>query len=280
MKYSKSDSVVIVLVLYNTYLEDCLSYNTFCKSISKCSLNWNLIIYNNSSEITIQSKIATKIINASKNEKISKAYNFALNYALKNKAEWLLLLDQDTEIEDDYFVKLSHYFNSNNEVNNNVVAIIPFLSDNFKVISPHKNSFFNCIRTEITKPGLQFDFITALNSLSMLKVDFINSIGGFSEEFPLDMLDYWYYLKIFKNNKQIYLLDTLIKHNLSIFDMEKNMSIDRYSTLLKSEKKFINELNIISQFLYKFRLIYRTIKQFILYKNKRFSLITFQHIFK
>jgi len=279
MSSSKSNSIVIVLVLYNTILDNCISYKTLCNSIKGCSVNWNLILYNNSSEIKIQSKIATKIINATKNEKLSKAYNYALNYAIENDIEWLLLLDQDTEIEKDYFVKLSGYFDLCNE-EDNIVAVIPFLKDNSRVISPHKNSFFNCFRLAISEPGVQTGFITALNSLSLLKVNFINSIGGFSEEFPLDMLDYWYFFKIFKYKKNVFLLDTYINHSLSLTDMERNMSIERYSILLKSEGKYINEFNKITQFLYRVRLIFRTIKQFIGYKNKKFSLITFKHIIK
>lgn len=275
----KNNSIVIVIVLYKTNLENCSSYNTFCKSNRYLSIEWKLVLFNNSNDCNIKSDIATKVVNSSNNEMLNGAYNYALKYATDNNSRWLLLMDQDTEITDDYFIKLSEIL-KNQELEENTVAIIPSLKVSYKTISPHRISFFNSFRSSISNTGYITGHITAFNSLSLIEVKFLNSLGGFSSSFPLDMLDYWLFLQIFKQKKKIYLLDTVVNHSLSITDFEKNMTIERYKQLLSSEYLYILEFNLIHRLAYKTKLIYRSLKQFMIFSNKNFAKITFQNIFK
>ena len=84
--------IVIVIVLYKTSLENSKTYTSLTKHIHLFKHEYSLIIYNNSSEISIPEGYYT-LINASENNKLTGAYNFALNFAETNLAEWLLLLD-------------------------------------------------------------------------------------------------------------------------------------------------------------------------------------------
>ncbi|NDP19743.1 MAG: glycosyltransferase [Paludibacter sp.] len=279
MEKTKLNSLAIVIVLYNTNLDNCISYKTLSDSIKNTHLNWDLILFNNSPDFHIVSDVAKIVINSPKNEMLSGAYNFAYRFAIENNRSWLLLLDQDTEITIDYFNNLSNVLN-NGILPIETVAVIPFLKENNKIISPHRISFFNLVRSPIVNPGILGGHITAFNSLSLINVDFLKTIGGFSSNYRLDMLDYWMYLKIYKLKKQIYLMDTCVKHSLSLNNFENSMSIERYKQLLLSENKYISEFNFPHMLFYKTRLVFRSIKQFLVYSNKKYSKITFINIFK
>jgi GT2 family glycosyltransferase len=236
-------------------------------------------LFNNSNKNFIESDVATKIVNSSTNVKLNGAYNYTLIHANKNNKSWILLLDQDTEITSDYFIKLSEVLGEN-KIEENTVAIIPSLSDNFNTLSPHKIVFFNSYRIFITKSGYLNGHITAFNSMSLIKVDFLNEISGFTSFFPLDMLDYWLYHQIYKHKKRVYLLDTVLNHSLSITDFNKNMQLERYNQLLQSENKYFSEFNFPHRLVYKTKLIYRTIKQLIFVSDKNFAKSTLKNIFK
>ncbi len=275
---NKRKSIVIIITLYNSELIESESFMSLININDKQIIDYNLILYNNSKEIEIPNHESYLIINDKTNQKLAGAYNFALNYALKNNQEWILLVDQDTEITQDYFIKLASFLESDKQ-SNDIVAIVPFIKENSQVLSPHKINFFNCRRKVISNSGLQNDYVSAFNSMSLLKVNFITSIGGFNIDFPLDMLDYWYYYQIHKNGKKVYVLDTYVNHNLSITHYERNISLERHTDLLLAEKKFIREIGLVHFSFYKVRLLYRFIKQLIFFKNKRYAQIILKNLF-
>lgn len=276
MNSTDKNTFLTVIVLHETSLDRCLTYNTLLL-LEKIKFTSDLIIYNNSHEIIIPQSKNHIVINAETNEMLSGAYNFALNHANKNNYDWLLLLDQDTELTDDYFEKLYRFLSDNQD--KNIVAAVPFLRNKSKIISPNK-LYFNFLRKNTVKYGINSGHIVALNSLSLLRTDFMNAIGGFSSEFPLDMLDYWYYLQFYKHKKKIYVLDTALKHNLSIYNYDENITEERYAQLLNAERKYINEFGKTELIIYKFHLVFRFLKQIITIKNKRFAYRTIKSILK
>lgn len=280
MKIMIEDNTIhIIIVLYKTSLENSKTYTSLIKHIHLFKHEYSLIIYNNSCEISIPNSEHYTLINASENQKLTGAYNFALDFAKTNQAKWLLLLDQDTEITSDYFSKLSACL-SGDSITNDIVAIVPFLTENKKQISPHNIFFFSNLVGLVKKPGVQHRHIIALNTLSLIRTDFISKIGGFSTKYPLDMLDYWTYTQIHKHKMKIYVLNTHVEHCLSVSDFEKNMSVSRYADLIEAEKSLMRESGALQLLVYKIKLIFRFLKQFIRFKNKRFSQITFNHIFR
>jgi GT2 family glycosyltransferase len=269
---SKKKSLVIIIVLYNSNLTDSLSYMTLKNTIEYLNSDYILILYNNSESIEIPTDENYIVINSISNDKLSGAYNYALSYAKDNEKEWILLLDQDTELTIDYFLKLNYFFNDCENFND-IVAVVPFLKTDSKISSPHIVKYLNCWREKIKRPGIQNGNVTAFNSLTLINVEFLDTIGGFSYKYPLDMLDHWYYFKIHKHHKKIYVLNTYINHHLSITNYENDISIKRHKDLLLAEKSFIKEIGQLHYFLYKIRLFFRMIKQYLFFKNKNYSKI-------
>lgn len=276
---SHNDTITIVIVLYKKGLIDCVTYLTLIECLKCCNLNCRLIIYNNSSDIHILSSDKYEVVNARKNEKLFGAYNYALNFATKISCKWLLLLDQDTEITAGYIEKLDFFLSSNTDAN--IVAAVPVLVNRNKILSPKIASSIGWWEYNIKHNGFQQEKIVAFNSLTLINTEFMQSIGGFPSEYPLDMLDHWYYHQISMFDKHVYVLDTKINHNLSLLKYEENISLTRHVNFLEAERRFVlNELRILHYISYKIRLSLRFMKQLIFYKNKRYCKITLKSIFR
>lgn len=272
------NSIEIVLVLYNCTLEDSITFLSLKNQLKNLIVDYELLIYNNDKNINIIEPNYI-VINSIENKKLAGAYNFALDKAIRGNKSWLLLLDQDTEIPDNYLDLLQNYLQSNND--NDLVAVVPVLMHKTEILSPKIiNSYIWQIHDIGEKGYVSNQRIIAFNSMSLLKVNFIKSINGFSTNYPLDMLDAWYYNKIFLKRKKVYVLDIDIKHNLSVTNYEKMISIDRHREFLQAEALFVKELNCTHQLSFKIKLIFRSLKQFIKYKNKNYAVITLKKLFK
>lgn len=275
---NNSESIItIIIVLFKKKISESISYIKLSEYLTNSSLKYNLIIYNNSPEITIEPIDEITIINSNKNGKLPEAYNFALNTAIQNNSKWLLLLDQDTEITNEYIIELEKTINTIN--GNKIVAIVPKLVDNETLLSPKTISKFGWWENDIKNNGVQSGRVVAFNSLSLLKVDFLKNLGGFSKKYPLDMLDHWYYNQIYLQKKKVYVLDSFIQHSLSFQNYENEVSITRHIDFLNAEFLFLKELGLAHFISYKIKLTLRAIKQYIIFNNKKYSKLTFKKIF-
>jgi GT2 family glycosyltransferase len=272
------NSIEIVLVLYHCSLEDSATFSTLVEPLNKTVLDYELILYNNDRLQKIEST-QYFVVNSEENMKLSGAYNFALERAKINGKSWILLLDQDTEIPENYFRELEKLFSE--AIPTDLAAVVPKLESNGKQISPVHVSSRMRIERELKNTGYTDCRMNALNSLSLFRTDFINSMGGFSKEYPFDMLDHWCYNQIHKHKQLVYVLDVVGKHNASFADFEKNVSVARYQEFLEVQTKFIRkELGIWNYLFYKAKLLIRGFSQLLKYKNKKFAEITFKSIFK
>ena len=272
-----NNSIEIVIVLYQCTLDKSITFLSLTEQLENESIDYELVIYNNDKNLKIEDARFI-IVNSEENKKLEGAYNFALERAIKNGKDWILLLDQDTLIPENYFREVEKLFSSN--YSPDLVAIVPKLVSEGNIISPVHVSNLMRFEHEINFNGYTNKRINALNSLSLLKVEFIKSIGGFSKDFPFDLHDHWCYNQIHKHKKLVYVLDITTEHESSFIKFEENVSIARYKEFLSTENKFISqEIGLPVYFFYKMKILMRSIKQFINYKNKKYAIITFKSFF-
>ncbi len=265
-------NITILLVLYKTELDKSVTYISLKKNMVYCKFGYNFLVYNNSSEITVPYSDSYDIVNSSYNELLFGAYNYGLNYSKEKNNDWILLLDQDTELTKEYILTLNNILNA--PIQPNIMSIVPRLISENKKLSPRKISSFGWWDLEVKSNGI-VNGAYAYNSLSLLKVEFILSLGGFSKDFKLDMLDHWYYNKINEAKLSIYVMNVFIQHKLSLLDYEKEVSLERHEKFLNAEYNFVkNELSIMHFFSYKIRLTLRISKQFLFFKDRRYYLVT------
>lgn len=275
--------IVMVIVVYEMKMTNSPTILCLINAFQYCDFsNVCIIIYDNSckSQNNI-SNIPFDYIyfHNQSNGGLCAAYNYTLKYALENKISWLLLLDQDTSVTTEYFKKA---FCSAKELlhNNEVVCILPrTISNSSDLISPTKVSIWGWNKWAGDLVGTCSIQITGINSGTLLRTSFMSSIGGFNADYKLDMLDHWYFFKVFTARKKFYILDVSIFHSLSILNYE-NISLARHSSILDSEILFmINNKSKKYIMVYQIRLILRFLRQIFMVENKEIALLTLKKCF-
>jgi hypothetical protein len=271
-----TNSIEIVIVLYRCTLSESKSFRTLTENLEQISIDYELIIYNNDSKTYIPEVKDILIVNSDGNNMLCGAYNFALERAVEFNRRWLLLFDQDTNITLDYLNEIEGFI-KNNSLNSKYIAAVPLLKKNNLHLSPIVFSpVFGPYLTykAVERNSEKKQCISAYNSATLLQVNNMKSIGGFSSKYPLDMLDHWYFYKFYKSNKQIYIMNCILEQDLSLLDMENSMSLIRYKMYLQSQKRFAKELSLFAQINQKIQLFKLIVIQLISPLKRKFLKIT------
>lgn len=284
---TKQNSFLIVLVIYNQFLEDSVTFKSLLRAVKK-TLNFKvkIVVYDNSlvvrEDLSFLKQYRTffevDYVSNCNNPGISKAYNYAYKTARKTQLSWLLLLDHDTKLPLNY---LETFIYSCDNLNPSIVACVPRIYGEFskKLISPLRLNSYGLLRRIQKEIVGDLEFrVMAINSGAFLNVNFLSEIGGFSKKYPLDMLDFWLFSVIFGRKKKVYLFDICLEHNLSVSDFENNVSLLRYESIISAEKKFFYQNNIW-KVMHRVRLIKRLLVQ-IRFKDKSFFMKTLKSIFQ
>lgn len=273
-----NNSIEIIIVLYQCTLDKSITYLSLQNQLKNINLDYDVVLFNNDkSQIIDDPKFI--VVNSQENVKLTGAYNFALDRAIKNGKNWILLLDQDTIIPDNYFEELQKLLMS--DYSTDLVAIMPILESDGRIMSPKKISSNMRFESDLNATGYTRKRINAVNSMSLLSVSFIESINGFSKDYSFDLLDQWYYNQIYKHHKLVYILPVTTKHDSSFVNLEKNVSVTRYKEFLQVENRFIcNELGWVKYIFYKIKLVFRSLKQFLKFKNKKYAFVTLLSFFR
>lgn len=277
--------IQIIIVLYKTILQESISYQSFKKYCASLTVPYTLLIYNNSPEVTIPLSTEYTLINATSNRYLQGAYSEALQLAQQNKADWLLLLDQDTALTAEYFSSISNFLYQDNATD--YCAAVPNLCQESihlspccypKWVGPFWQSYLKPYTNKIAEER-KSEIYMAFNSATLLSVSAICQVGGFDEQYPLDMLDYRYFYQLHLQGGKMYVLDTVLQQKLSLLSIEDSMSIERYKSYLSSCLRFAKQLSVRCVLLYKLRLC-RTIAAQLLKKSKRkFLKYSIVHLF-
>lgn len=275
-------SLLILLVLYNQTLLESLSYKKFCEVKKHLILPYQLLVYNNTPSVKIPEDDSYIVINATENKMLSGAYNFALDMAITENYEWILLLDQDTNLQYNYFVELSQAIEN---VSSDVGAITPIIFSNDRQISPVVLNVylgpFGYQKAYTTEHTIlkSSEYISGINSATVIRTKAIKKIGGFSCDFPLDFLDHWYFYQFSKENYKIKLLKTKIEHNLSISRSYNPMGIKRYIQYMKARALYAHKTKFTVLLTFKARTLGQCIKQLFKKSERKFSIYTFRALF-
>lgn len=260
MVESNKTLLYVVIVLYKTRLEDSITYKTWSENVyllKDCS--YQLLIYNNSPEVEVPASDLYTVYVPTANNMLAGAYNYALIQAYNLGCTWLLLIDQDTTITQQYVMALQDAL-QHSSTNEQYSAIVPVLKQGGSCLSPvlfdvKYGPFHNRLPmakqqdVENINPN---HCVVAFNSLSLLSVKDVIEIGGFSEKYPLDMLDYDYFYKFYKRNKKVKVLPVEINHSLSLNSIAESMSLMRFEGYIKSKNAFAKELGFWAIFTLKY----------------------------
>jgi glycosyltransferase involved in cell wall biosynthesis len=272
----------IVIVVYKTLIEHSKTFRSFKEAIGgKNGLleDISLVIYDNSPEEQYVDKLQIEGLEVTykhdpRNLGIATAYNYAWSIAVGNGSKWLLLLDHDTELTISYVDQILNL----PEFPSEVAAIVPKIISENKIISPVYSHSLRPLQEKRPLKGLQELPVMAINSGSIISMNFLNEVEGFNEKFPLDYLDHWLFYEIYATCRKVWLLDVTLEHELSVMDYSR-VSLQRYQSILDSEIYFYKDYKKDLYPSYRMQLVKRLLKQLLVVKNKKIAMYTLKRLF-
>lgn len=227
--------ITVCLVAYSKRYDETKSFQALhsLKEGIKCKLN--VRVFDNGlidySYIEMANEFASLnyIYNDLEERGTRVAYQNTMDFS---QDEWILLLDDDTAVTENYFKIIFSELQSNTDI----TAYCPLIFEGKKQISPTASDTVDMLLFP-KNDGIYNHNITGISSCLVIKIDFLKKIGGFNKKFPLDYLDHWLFYQLVDKEKKIKVLPVEIQHNLSVLKLEE-VSKERFEKIFTSEYYF------------------------------------------
>lgn len=206
---------LVVVVIYEINLEDSATLQSLVKIQTFTPYFPNILVYDNSLENKYDKKYSENITyykHDVANTGVGGAYNYAAKLANSINKTWLILFDQDTKINEDYFKELQSSFNTFPDEQ----LFCPAVRANNKIISPAYYFAYRAFSFNKPKAGiLKSSNFTIINSGLVIKLSELEKVGGYDNELPLDYSDHYFFWKYKKRNRNFVAINCENAHNLS-----------------------------------------------------------------
>jgi GT2 family glycosyltransferase len=156
----------------------------------------------------------------------------------RDPREWLLTLDQDTALPEDFFSALAPGLAAA-AADPRIAALVPRLAERGRPLSPSAVGRFGTRPLPPSSNGVPRGEIRAFNSAALLRVAALDDVGGFSPCFRLDYLDCWLHHALFLGGWRVYVLGSLqLEHELSLLNYRERISPERFRGFLAAEAAY------------------------------------------
>lgn len=278
-------NIIAVVVLYRCRMDQSPTIASLVRSWEHCPderLKLKLVIYDNNPEShsgPVALPFDHQYIHDAANGGLAAAYNYAVESDPGDHYQWLLLLDQDSNLPDNFIAIVAEAL-SVVEHDNGVVAVVPQVTHDSTPISPALVKRGGGIRPIRNSPlGVCHKPVTAINSGTMLRKLFVSEIGGFNRQFRLDYLDHWLFAEINRRGRKVYITGAIISHDLSIGNRARPVSPERYRSVLQAETLFYRVSKNRDDFVcHMLALAIRAGRQYLL-GDRELSRLTLKHLF-
>jgi GT2 family glycosyltransferase len=278
--------MLIVVVRYRISLEDSVTFVSLSKAFMThpdLLASIGVLIWDNGpTELQeVQLPFPFEYRYTGRNVGVSAAYNCALALAEEKDCPWLLLLDQDTTIPEGFLARMLEYARSH-LANRTIAAVAPFLICDSQPVSPaiirvdHAQPLPLRVSGEHERPAY------AANSGTLMRVSALRAVGGYDEDFWLDYSDIALFHRLYLHGTRLYVAGDLhLHHSLSTNNYDETMSPERYRNAIAAEGAYWDLYRSRrDNFALTARLLLRAFKQWIVYRNKEFSKITWRQFFR
>ena len=210
-----SKSLLIIIVVYQRTLEDCESFRSIV-GLQPDDFPLEVFVYDNSPQnqnVIHHKNINIKYVHDPQNSGVSKAYNEGAKYAAENRKEWVLLLDQDTNLPKCILEKYRSAINGNPYID----LFVPILKlKGGTIFSPSLYKFkrgFFLKNIEVGKHSL--NRYAPVNSGMMVRTSAFLDVGGYNEEVQLDFSDFQFIERFRKKHPDFVVIDAECGHDFS-----------------------------------------------------------------
>ena len=263
------NNLFFIVVLYNKNFEQ----SKTCTHLHKINKKYfsNIIILDNSTVSNDVSKnclsFGWNYISMNGNKGLTSAYNkgidFIKNHCSYSDTDIVILLDDDTDITNDYIISLEHASFEHNDIN---IFIPRIVSDTGELISPSRYTPYKNYKLKKLS-SVNINNILAINSCLAIRLCIFNDYVYNSNLF-LDYVDSQFFYDMRKRNENFYLLDSEIVHS---FFMKSNndyfKEINRMRILKKDYRAFVKDKSFLEKFLYFPRIVFWKIRGFLKYRK-------------
>ena len=252
-----------LIVIYNKECGNCKTLNKLLEYKSKI----DLIIFDNSTKPNNNESFCKQnnltYFTKHENLGLSKAYNYSIENTEKKTGNYIIILDDDTELSDEY---INEALDTTNK--NEFDLILPVVKSDKIIMSPAKLQFGCRGKAVKNLNKLNLNKCTAINSGMIIKLDVFNNLK-YNENLFLDSVDHDFMCQIHAQNIKIHIMDSIIYQN---FSREEKSSIEsaliRFNIYKKDFKTFCKTYK--KMWFYKLSILKFGIKECIKYKTTKF----------
>ena len=213
-----------VVVLYNPSENVKTNINTYLNNLDKLYVVDNSPIPNNNEKNFTNSKI--EYISNNGNKGIANALNVACKRAIKDEADWMLTMDQDSSFKDNGLGKMIIFLN---ELKNNKIfsEVIGTEYDELAILSALQRTGMNFDDDLV---GIDFPLVV-MTSGNLINMKIYNKLGGFKDWLFIDAVDFEYCLNAKKHKYKVIQMNTVeLNHNLGKIEKKKILNKKTYIT--------------------------------------------------
>jgi len=244
------EEFLFVLVLYEKELSNSESFCSIKRQLGKFNEKSCFYVYDNSRLPHFTEKydnLNIEYIHDSTNSGLSVAYNLAAKYATKLNKKWMILLDQDTDFENNFIDCLIDSVRHNL----NIKLFAPILKiNNDQLFSPCLFKFNRGFLINKINPGIQsLAKFSPVNSGMVVNLELFNQVGGYNEKIKLDFSDFQFIEKIKKVNSDFYVMPSINFQDFSNNEKDIYKLNKRFYYFCDGAKKFERN-NLIDSILF------------------------------
>jgi GT2 family glycosyltransferase len=279
-----NSQIVAVVVLYKRPPEQSQTIESLGKVFAakpELLASIRMILFDNSPKALDQVNLSFPCTyrHAGRNVGTSGAYNFAMEFAEAEEIPWLLLLDQDTTVSAEFLPRMLEY-SALLEQKTEVGSVVPFIYSHGSLVSPRTLGRFNKIGLiPASFSGIYRQKAFAVNSASLMRVAALREIGGYSDDFWLDLSDVYVFQAMYRRGKYLYIAgDLTLQHSITSMDFDRDMAPERYRNFLAAESAYVDLYSSAPErAAHLIRLLARTLRQRRRHRNRVFSQMTFEY---
>jgi len=234
--------ILAVIVLYKCTPELSVAVQSLRRSLECESLpELKVLIFDNFPLLKTTPSLPDSFIyeRSQVNQGLTAAYNRALEIARKENFDWLLTLDQDSNLPGDFLANMIRAVRQFQD-DLTVASIVPQLIHDAIPLSPVYVRSFRPFAVSYDFRGFSQRELYALNSAAFLRVSSILELGGFTTNFWLDQLDLWLHHSLHRAGKRVFVEGHVkVEHNLSLLDYRARNTA-RFQEFLQAESAFFD----------------------------------------
>lgn len=188
------------------------------------------------------------------------AYLYALEHAKAQGYPWILFLDHDTDLPQDFFLDAGCAL-ATATPETSVCAVVPRVFDGLSLISPCRITPYGQVHAQQGDQTAAYcsGGLSAIASASIVRTESLAALLPIPAAFSLDYLDHWMFRELQRRGEYIAVSVARVEHSLSVLSMQ-SISTDRYCAILTAELAYLRSGPSYSPVLYLLWHFMRTLK--------------------